>query len=194
MEQKKKSVNLSKYDIIVPYLTAHSIIDKVIKKKNKFVSSVAWNTKPFGLRGYHFDRYKEKNVKNPIYCVCKGRQVKQIAREDIPKNIEKVNEYQVVCPKSSGGGKGKRDKILPKPKHFFILEKGQISTETYNVVHSFRNKKEAKNFLSFLRTNFSRFLLGIRKPTQDAKKDTFSWIPLMNTKKLWTDEMLFKYF
>jgi len=56
------------------------------------------------------------------------------------------------------------------------------------------SKSFSENFLSFLRTNFARFLLGLRKPTQHTKRETFAWVPLLNTKQLWTDEKLFEYF
>ena len=62
------------------------------------------------------------------------------------------------------------------------------------MAHSFINQTEAENFLSFLRTNFARFLLGLRKPTQDTKRDTFAWIPLLDTRKPWTDKEFFKHF
>ncbi len=191
-----EETDLSKWDIIVPHTEAYSILNKVLKKGNTFVSEVVWPRKPFGLPGNYFSRnqlnYSESD--QPVECLSVGKIINKIPRRLIPTNTDKINEYQVAFPEASGGGKGKRDQILPRSKHFFILERGQISTETYSVAHSFTNKKEAENFLFFLRTNFARFLLGLRKPTQHTKRETFAWIPLLNTKQLWTDEGLFKYF
>ena len=195
-KQNQTKINLSKLDIIVPHIKAHSIINKVLKESKNFVSEVVWPRKPFGLPGNYFLRNNMSFSKSDhlIECLSVGKKINKIPKDLIPLNKNRVNEYQVAFPEASGGGKGKRDQILPKPEHFFILKKDQISTETYSVAHSFKNYKEAKNFLSFLQTVFTRFFLGLRKPTQHATRNTFAWIPLMSAKKPWTDEELFKYF
>jgi len=194
--KQTEETDLSKLDIIVPHTEAYPILNKVLEKSNAFVSEVVWSRKPFGLPGNYFSRnqlnYSESD--QLIKCLSVGKIINEIPRRLIPTKTDKIDEYQVAFPEASGGGKGRRDQTLPRPKHFFILEKGQISTETYSVAHSFTNKKEAENFLSFLRTNFARFLLGLRKPTQHTKRETFAWVPLLNTKQLWTDEKLFEYF
>ena len=194
--EKTVETDLSKWDIIVPHIEAHSILNKVLEKSDKFVSEVVWPRKPFGLPGNYFERNKLNYSKSDqfVECLSVGKKINKVPKRLIPTNSDKIDEYQVAFPEASGGGKGRRDQILPRPKHFFILGKGQISTETYSVAHSFTNRKEAENFLFFLRTNFARFLLGLRKPTQHTKRDTFAWIPLLDTRKPWTDEELFKHF
>ncbi len=198
IDNGKKTVetDLSKWDIIVPHISAYSILNKVLKKSNKFVSEVVWPRKPFGLPGNYFSRNQLNYSKSDQFfeCLSVGKKINKIPKRLIPINRDKIDQYQVAFPEASGGGKGRRDQILPRPKHFFILKKGQISTETYSVAHSFTSKTEAENFLSFLRTNFTRFLLGLRKPTQHTKRETFAWVPLLNTKQSWTDEKLFKHF
>ena len=188
-----RHLDLSKYDIIVPHIRAYSILEKVLGKSNKFISQVVWSRNPFGLTGTYFRRI-QSYPKGSIQCVCERREVKNISRKLISKNSDKIGEYKVAFPKASGGGKGERDKVLPRPEHFFILDKNQVSTETYSIASSFDSLKEAKNFLIFLQTYFSRFLLGLRKPSHNTNRTTFSWIPLMDSKKSWTDEALFKYF
>ena len=148
------------------------------------------------MSGDYFFKNKISYSKSDQYieCVSVRKKINKIPRRLISINKDKVDEYQVAFPRASGGGKGRRDQILLRAEHFFILEKGQISTETYSVAHSFNRRKIAENFLSFLQTNLARFLLGLRKPTQDTKRDTFSWVPLMDTNKSWTDKELFKHF
>ncbi len=195
-KQNQMKINLSKLDIIVPHTEAYSIIDKILNNSEKFVSEVVWPRKPFGLPGNYFLRNNISFSKSDhlIECLNMGKKINKLPKSLIPLNKDKINEYQVAFPEASGGGKGRRDQILPKPEHFFILGKGQISTETYSVAHSFKNKDKAENFLFFLRTYFARFLLGLRKSTQHTKRKTFAWVPLMDTKTSWTDEELFKYF
>ena len=190
---RTKRVDLSTYDTIVPHIEAYSILEKVLKKNSKFLDEVVWPRKPFGIEGNYFK--KNKNYSHgSIECLCEGKKIKKISKEIILKNREKIYDYKVVLPEASGGGKGKRDKILPKPKHFFILKKNQVSTETYSVAGSFKTLDSAENFLLYLQTYFSRFLLGLKKPTQHANKKTFAWVPLMDMQTKWTDKKLFKYF
>ena len=198
LDNKGKCIkkDFSKYGIIIPHIQAYSIIDKIIKNSEEFISKHVWARKPFGLSTNHkfSSKINYHLSKQMIECISRGKRVNKIQKEIIITNNNKIQEYQVVFPKASGGGKGHRDKVLLKPEHFFILEKGQVSTETYSVAHSFKDKNEAEKFLAYMRTSFVRFLLGLRKPTQDTKKDTFAWVPLMPLNKAWTDKKLFEYF
>ena len=191
--QKNKKIDLMKYDIIVPHIEAHTILEKIIKKSDVFLNQVVWPRKPFGLPGNYFKNNKDYQ-KGSIECFCEGKKIKKISKKLVLKNNDKIDKYKVAFPEASGGGKGKRDKILPRAEHFFILNKNQISTETYSIANSFDTLKEAENFLKFLQTYLARFTLGLRKPTQHTSTKTFSWVPLMDTKIAWTDEKLFKHF
>lgn len=189
----------NKYDVIVPRKIDHNIIDKVIQKSDIFLSNSIWPLDPFGLPSNYFDRktnaYKiEKDQPNVIECFSKGRRIHNIPVNIISKNKDKIDEYKVAFPKAVGGGKRHRDKVLPRPEHFFMISPRQISTFSYGIAGSFKNIKVAQNFIDFLKTNFARFLLGLRKPTQDMSQKNFVWVPKMDFRKKWTDELLFKYF
>ena len=189
-------MDLTKYDTIIPHIEAYPILEKIKKKSKVFLNKIVWPRKPFGLEGNYFDKKKENKHDSgeALECICKGKKIKKILKENVPKNSNKANEYQVAFPEAYSGGKGKRYKVLPRAEQFFILKKNQISTETYSIANSFDTLREAENFLNFLQTYFSRFLLGIGKPTHHTSAKTFAWVPLMDTKVAWTDEMLFKYF
>ena len=183
----QKKVDLSSFDIIVPHIESYSILEKVINKSNSFLDNIVWPRKPFGLEGNYFKKGRRYN-EGAIQCFCEGKEIVNISQDIILKNDDKVDNYKVAFPRASGGGKGRRDKILLKPEHFFILKPGQISTETYSIANSFENKKQAEYFMEFLQTYLARFLLGIRKPTQDTSQKTFAWVPLMDTQKRWTGQ------
>ena len=193
-------IDLSGKDIILPHLKAYSILEKVICKTNNFVSEILLPISPFNLSSDYF----KKNIENLmaryihsrdlIECFTVGKNIKKISRNLINKNTKEIDKYKVAFPEATGGGKKQRHKILPKPQSFFIIKKNQVTTATYCISKGFNSLKEADNLRRFLGTNFARFLLGLRKPTQHTSSKTFSWVPLMDTKKPWTDEKLFKYF
>ena len=193
--KKKVRTKFSFYDIIVPHIESHSILDKVINKSNKFLSEIVWARKPFGLETSYFNKNETTFTgKKLITCMYRNNGFKKIPRNLIQKNQDKIDDYKVAFPKASGGGKNSRHKTLPLKKYFFILKPKQISTETYSIAGSFKNLKAAENYQFYLRTDFAMFLLGIRKRTQDSPRKVFKFIPYMGVDKKWTDEMLFKYF
>ena len=186
-------VDMSEHDILVPHTQAYPIVEKVMRNSRKFLNQIVWSRKPFGLEGNYF-KVSKNYQRGDIECFCEKKEIKKISRGLVTKNADKITSYKVAFPRASGGGKGNRDKILPRAEYFFILGINQISTETYSIAGDFTIREEAENFLLFLQTYLARFLLGLRKPSQDTSKKTFAWIPLMDTKIKWTDEKLFDHF
>ena len=63
---------------------------------------------------------------------------------------------------------------------------------TFIVVGPFDNEDICKNVKSYLYTKFARFLVGMKKMTQDLKDQTFALVPIQDFNKPWTDEELYK--
>jgi len=187
------TIKLERFDVIPDDPKSPSIILKILDNSGSFVSDIAWSGKPFGLRTFHFKRNSgaDQNSENAILCYTTGRVVKYIDRDLITKNADKIDNYKVVAPRAYG--KGMKRCTLPKDQ-IFILGKGEISTETYNVIGCFSTKAEAERFKSYLQTDFARYVLGLRKLTQDIPKDRWNWVPLMDASKTWTDADLFDFF
>lgn len=80
-------------------------------------------------------------------------------------------------------------KFLSKP---IIAEPGTACTETYVVAGLFDSEAEAKNYVSYLRTRFVRFLVSLRKPTQDAARGVYGFVPELPLDQEWTDAKLYK--
>lgn len=189
---KKSKISLQGKDFLIRDIEAYSIVDKIDKKEKTFMNSVVWSIRPFGLSSNYFDKNKEdKKTKTAVSCITKDRinKVKFIEIDKINKNRDRVFEYQVICPKAikTGG-------VPPSSSQFLILNKGEICTETYNVIHSFKSKKEAERFLKYLQTDFVRFLISLLKITHDMIVKTWQCVPLLDIDILWTDEKLFNHF
>lgn len=192
----QNQIDISQHDIIPDDPLSYSIIDKVKTKwSGKWVSDVAWYSKPFGLRTFYFKKNKEANPNNTqsIPCLSIGRIVKYVPQSDISKNIDKIDLWKVAVPKAAGGSKGNRRSTIPL-NLILLVPKGTITTETYNIVHAFKSKTEAERMVGFLKTNFSRYLIGLRKITQDIPRDRWNWVPMMDMSREWTDADLFDYF
>ena len=111
-----------------------------------------------------------------------------IAKKDIPKNVHSVDSYKVLLPRSGNPG----SIIIGKPK---ISEPGSCSSNTYVVaLPSDRTlaKEEAENLLGYIKTKFFRFLVLTKTTTQSMSLPAYSFVPLQDFTKPWTDEELYK--
>lgn len=195
-ESHNISIKLNEFDIIPDDPLAFDLIRKIKSSwKGMYVGDIAWPSKPFGVRTYFFDKNNElsKVSKNAIPCLSKKRELKYISIENITKNRDKIDLWKVCVPKAAGGSKGKRRSTVPI-NQIFIVEPGVITTETYNVIQVFESKKQAENFSKYLKTDFARYLVGLRKITQDVPPDRWNWVPYIDVNEEWNDAKLYNHF
>ena len=53
------------------------------------------------------------------------------------------------------------------------------------------SNQEIASIESYYRTKFFRFLVSLRKITQDATRSTYTWVPIQKWDEMWTDEKLY---
>jgi len=59
-------------------------------------------------------------------------------------------------------------------------------------IGSFNTEKEAENVRQYISTKFFRFMVSLIKHTQDGMKKVYTFVPMQDFNKTWTDEMLYK--
>ena len=110
-----------------------------------------------------------------------------IERTNVPKNADSIDGYKVLLPRSGNPG----SIIIGKPK---ISEPGSCSSNTYVVALNPERKmseKEAKNMLDYMKTKFFRFLVATKTTTQSMSLPAYTFVPLQDFSKPWTDEELY---
>ena len=176
---------LNKYDIVVQDNNAVSILDKIKLKTSNWINQKCLSRKPFGLRT-NFSNWSKEGVT----CISRGKKTHLVEREQFTDKNKIIDKWKVCTSKGASGS------YLTEPRgllFYFILKPNQICTETYIVVNTFSNKEQAENFLSYMKTKFFRFMLGLRVLTQDISKDKFSWVPdVEDYSTTWTDTELYK--
>ena len=65
------------------------------------------------------------------------------------------------------------------------------SSESYIVAGLFDTETEATYYARYLRTRFARFLVSLRKSTQDAPRSVYAFIPDVPLDQEWTDAKLY---
>lgn len=182
--------DLSEYDIFIRDSRALDILHKVRKRKEPTLENMISGDTPFGLAS-NFTGYsnKESVGKIKLYMNLNGKRVeKWIPLERVSKNMLLIDTWKVLLPKAHGGQK-LPDVVLGKP---IIAPPPSVCTQTYLVAGPLDSDEAAQSLGSYVHTRFFRFLLSLRKITQDALRLTYSWVPQQTWDRTWTDAELYK--
>ncbi len=79
--------------------------------------------------------------------------------------------------------------ILGEP---VVAAPGSACTETYLVIGLCKSENEASNLAAYMRTRFVRFLVSLRKITQNITRDSYMFVPLLSMDRVWTDANLYE--
>lgn len=154
-------------------------------KERSFMEMVSVQT-PFGILS-SFNKYKKEPFDGAIKLY--GNKYEGYIKKDVvSKNEHWIKEYKVYITKSYGAGEGFPHQILNKP---FCGEKNSCCTQTYLVIGPFRDKQRCENVISYIRTRFFRFMVLLKKPTQDAMRGVYEFVPMQDFSKKWTDAELY---
>jgi len=110
-------------------------------------------------------------------------------RTDIRKNLDAIDSWKVLVPKAYGAGETFPHQILGRE---ILAAPPSACTQSYLVVSPFKSERAAQSFASYYRTRLFRFLVSLRKITQDALRSTYTWVPQQAWNKTWTDELLYE--
>jgi site-specific DNA-methyltransferase (adenine-specific) len=179
---------LDAYDVLVRRNEAVPILEKVRAKGEPTLDARVSSQKPFGLRTFVHGKPERKGLKKPVKLFGSQR-ISWVERKDIPVNAEWIDKWKVLMTRVQGTSAAVETKFLSRP---VIAEPGTACTESYVVAGVFDTEGEASNYASYLRTRFARFLVSLRKSTQDAPKNVYAFIPDLPLTKEWTDAKLFK--
>ena len=180
--------HLDTYDVLVRRNEAVPILDKIRAKKEPTLDQRVSSGKPFGFRTFFHGKSDSKNLKKPVKLFG-SQKISWIERKDVTVNPEWIDEWKVLMTAVQGTSAAIETKFLSKP---IIAEPRTACTETYLVAGHFEDEGTADNYAKYLRTRFVRFLVSLRKATQHATRDVYSFVPDLPLDKEWTDAKLYK--
>ena len=173
----------------IRYNNALSIINKVHSKNEPSFSSLVSPQNPFGFNTA-VKGSKDKTDKSVI-IISKGKDglnEQFIDRDAVSLHSEWIDQIKILTSKAAEDG------LLPGKviSKLYVVGCGKCCNGTYMVIGPFGNNIEkCYNVLSYIKTKFFRFLVGMKKPTQDLKDKTFSLVPVQDFTKPWTDDELY---
>lgn len=204
-EKWQGKLNIFSEDIVVRNPSFHSIIKKVskihgnyYKKEDDNFSSLVSSSHFFdkggvmgsGWRDYSIEKDKINNIKYYVSKSTNNVEYGWVSEGQIPKNREAVRLNKVLIPAAHGG----QSQVLGYPRY---AEKNSVSSQTYLVIgYDYRKhnltEKECFNIISYIKTKFFRFMVKIRKVTQNGARGVYQFVPLQDFSKPWTDAELYK--
>lgn len=179
---------LDDYDVLVRRNEAVPILEKVKKSNEPTLEKRVSSRKPFGLPTNFKGKPTRKGLADPVK-LFQNQSVAWTDRADIEVNSSWIDRWKVLMTRVQGTSAAVETKFLSKP---IIAEPGTACTETYLVAGHFDTPTEAKNYARYLCTRFVRFLVSLRKSTQDAAKGVYSFVPDLPLDSVWTDAKLYR--
>jgi len=148
--------------------------------------------KPFGLRTF-FRGKPNKSRKDDLVVLQSGGRA-WAARSEISEGLNLIDKWKVFTSKSSSEHAGQVDKngmrrVLSLSG---VLAPGSVVTETYVLLGAYETEVEARNCFSYATTKFFRFLVAARASAQDLPRVAYSFVPLQNFSKPWSDKDLYE--
>ncbi len=181
--------NLGEYDVFVRDARAVTILHKVLAHREPSINTILARDKEFGWTS-NFDGFHEKERSGDVpinYIRTMKRDVGYIERKVVTKSAHLIDTWKLLVPKAFNGGDAVPHQILGKP---LIAPSPSVCTQSFLFFHV-GSLKAAKSLQSYYTTRFFRFLVSVRKITQDATHSTYVWVPMQTWDRTWTDEDLY---
>lgn len=184
--------HLGSYDVVVRRNEAVPILEKVLKVNSKDgvgnLASKVSAIQPFSIRTNFRGAGSPKGMKRPVRLIGNSEDM-YIERASVPRNDAWIDEWKVLLGRAYGAGDTFPHQIYNHP---IIAGPGTACTETYLVISRFKKAADAKRFAGYLRTRFVRFLVSLRKNTQDIYNERFQFVPDLPMDGDWNDAILYK--
>lgn len=182
---------LNEFDVFIRDSRALPILRKVLAFGEPSMADILSARTAFGFVS-NYKGYRKRPRKGDVkyYATSpKGRFTAWVDRKDATHRHELIDSWKALIPKAgSDGGQKLPDSVLGQP---WLAECPSICTQSFIFVAS-ATQEEAESVVSYYRTRFLRFLVSLRKITQDTKADTYRWVPQQKWDRIWTDEELYK--
>ncbi|MFC1780320.1 Eco57I restriction-modification methylase domain-containing protein [Patescibacteria group bacterium] len=182
----KRSLLEKNSDTFIRFNEAVSILRKVQLLNKDSFDNIVSPRRPFAIDS---DAVIKKNANSESIKIYAWPQNGYINKSEIKRNKELLNSNKVMIAKAYGERGSFPYLVIAKP---FIPVKPSCCTETYLVIGPFETEEEEINVSKYISTKFFRFLVLLKKNTQNAPKSVYSFVPMQDFSEEWTDEKLYK--
>ncbi|MHC1787746.1 MAG: Eco57I restriction-modification methylase domain-containing protein [Christensenellales bacterium] len=174
------------------------VLEKIAAHKQRSFVEIVSQRDPFGLNYFEGGRERMFKLFHPerqpgdlsIYSFGWRRDgMRYVQPHFVTTNAEAIRKYKVFVSKANGAASSTYPyAVISKP---FVGQPNTVCNMTYLMVGPFAKESEAINTTNYMMTKFARFLISLLKNTQNAYKKVYSFVPLQDFSKPWTDAELY---
>lgn len=178
---------LNEFDTFIRQNRAIDIVKKVQAKGETMMSEIVSSRKPFGLES------KQEFDANGDIVLRNSTGIGKVRRSRLLSGFDLVDKWKVIVSKVSFEHAGVPDKE-GKMRVLSVVQKLEphsACTESYLVVGAFESEHEADNLVTYLNTKFARFLIMQMLASMNMSKSSYSFLPVQDWEKAWSDEELY---
>jgi site-specific DNA-methyltransferase (adenine-specific) len=184
--------NLDAYDVFLRRNEAVSILDKVDGHRESGVPDGKLGDQVSARRPFRLlsdtGQQTPEGLEDPI-LVYANQSTFYAERATVTFNDAWVDRWKVLLVKAHGTSGQEDVTILGHP---VIAGPGSACTETYLVVGTFNSRLEAERLAAYMRTRFVRFLVSLRKITQNITRDSYRFVPALPMDREWSEADLYE--
>lgn len=178
-------------DVFIRYNEIISVIRKVASFNEKSFSDIVSPRNPYVFRSEYKEEKNTRNTCKMLGVEAGKRVFKSINLNLLGRGIDELPKYKIFISKADGAA-GQIG--FPVPARIIgkavICGPNVACTETFLRVGPFDNEETAKNVKAYMETKFFRALVGARK-NKNMTQATYSFVPLQDFSKPWTDKELY---
>lgn len=151
-----------------------------------------------GVLSTNWKGYSKKQSRNHSVKYFVNKRLEEsgygwISRSDIPKNADTLDLHRVFIPKANGSF-GEGSQVLGVP---IYGPPGSVCSQTYLVIgykqiEQRLSREQCRNIEGYVKTKFFRFMVSIKKKTQDAPSSVYQFVPMQDFSRSWTDKDLYE--
>lgn len=178
---------LDEFDTFIRYSEAVGIVKKVLAMREGTMDSQVSARKPFGLdTTTSFDE-------NGNLTLRSSKGFGRISSSAITAGSDIIDKWKTIISYVSFDHAGQPDKdgMRKVMSVIEVLPPKSVCTETYLIAGAFDSSTPAKNLQKYLSTKFVRFLVSQIAVSQHITRGCFSFVPVQDFSKPWTDEELY---
>lgn len=187
---------MNEFDVFIRDVRAVDILRKVLAFGEAPLSDMVSPRDPFGpALSSNFKDYRATARDGDLrlhFNVGTKRETAWVSPRYVTKSQNLVQAWKVFIPKAGSGREREKsgvDLVLGPP---LVAAPGAVCTLTYVVAGPLTSENQATSLYSYLRTKFARFLVSLRKISQDAPRGVYGFVPQQEWEERWTDEKLYE--
>ena len=179
--------SLNEFPTFIRNNEAVEIVRKIQGYHEKTMDNQVLSRKPFGL-----DSATDFNEEGTVQ-LRSSKGLGKIGLSQITQGKEIIDKWKVIVSKVSFEHAGVPDKN-GQMRVLSVVQKlppNSACTESYLVAGVFDDEESADNLISYLKTKFARFLMMQMLASMNMSKSSYSYVPVQDFTKAWTDNELY---